>query len=262
MLTTDYVPGAPNWLDLGASDTDAAVAFYNGLLGWSFESAGPEAGGYGFFKRDRKTVAALGPLTEQGARAAWTPYFHAPDAEGTAISVEQAGGSVRIAPFDVFHEGRMAQFSDPHGARFAVWQPGKTAGLEAVSEPGTLCWAELHSPDPGKARGFYHAVFDWDTEEMSFPGGSYTVLSTAGGRKERTFGGIAQLQEGHSTPPQWLPYFEVTDCDIVVTKSQDLGGSVLMPAMSAEGIGRMAWLTDVGGAPFGVITSAPTGDGA
>ncbi|MET7932441.1 VOC family protein [Streptomyces sp. NPDC005322] len=256
MLTTDYVPGAPNWLDLGAPDIEAAVAFYSGLLGWTFESAGPEAGGYGFFKRNRKTCAAVGPLTEQGARAAWTPYFHTPDAEATAKTVERAGGTVRLAPFDVFDEGRMAQFSDPGGARFAVWQPGKTAGLELVNEPGSLCWTELHSPDPAGARDFYRTVFGWETEEMSFPGGTYALLSPAGAGKEGSFGGIAQLQEGHSTPPQWLPYFEVADCDRVVAKGQELGGSVLMPAMSAEGIGRMAWLTDVGGAPFGVITSA------
>ncbi|GDY55595.1 hypothetical protein SVIO_062180 [Streptomyces violaceusniger] len=148
MLTTDYVPGAPNWLDLGAPDTEAAVAFYGSLLGWRFESAGPEAGGYGFFTLDRKTVAAVGPLTEEGARPAWTPYFHTPDAEATAKTVEQAGGTVRLAPFDVFEEGRMAQFTDPGGARFAVWQPGRTAGLDAVTDPGTLCWTELHSPIP------------------------------------------------------------------------------------------------------------------
>ncbi|MCP9210150.1 VOC family protein [Streptomyces cucumeris] len=255
MLTTDYVPGAPNWLDLGAPDTDAAVAFYQGLLGWSFESAGPEAGGYGFFTRDRKTVAALGPLTEQNARSAWTPYFHTPDADATAASVEMAGGAVVVAPFDVFHEGRMAHFADPGGARFAVWQPGKTAGLELVNDPGSLCWTELHSPDPVVALAFYHAVFGWDAEDVSFPGGTYTVLSTSGAGKDGAFGGVAKLQEGHSTPAQWLPYIQVTDCDGVVTKGQELGGSVLMPAFSAEGVGRMAWLTDVAGAPFGVLTS-------
>ncbi|ASQ96200.1 VOC family protein [Streptomyces melanosporofaciens] len=259
MLTTDYVPGAPNWLDLGAPDTEAAVAFYGSLMGWRFESAGPEAGGYGFFTLGRKTVAAVGPLTEEGARSAWTPYFHTRDAEETARTVEQSGGTVRLAPFDVFEEGRMAQFTDPGGARFAIWQPGRTAGLDAVNDPGTLCWTELHSPDPPRDLAFYRKVFGWDAEEMSFPGGAYTVLMTTGAGREGSFGGVAQLQEGHSTPPQWLPYFEVADCDAVVAKGQDLGGSVLMPAMSAEGIGRMAWLADVVRAPFGVIASGGPG---
>lgn len=50
MLGTDFTTGSPNWLDLGSPDTDAAVAFYGAVLGWEFASAGPEAGGYGFFQ--------------------------------------------------------------------------------------------------------------------------------------------------------------------------------------------------------------------
>ncbi|MFD8867603.1 VOC family protein [Streptomyces sp. NPDC059590] len=255
MLTTDFVPGAPNWLDLGTPDTDAAGAFYTSLFGWTWESAGPEAGGYGFFKKDRRTVAAVGPLHEEGARPAWTPYFRTTDAEATAAVVAEAGGAVRAAPFDVFDEGRMAQFTDPGGARFAVWQPGRTQGLEAVTEQGTLCWVELHTPDPVTNLAFYHTVFGWDAEEMSFSGGTYTVLSTGGRGGEGSFGGMAQLQQGHDVA-QWLPYVEVADCDLVVDRAEKLGGAVLMPAMTAEDIGRMAWLADPSGAHFAVITSA------
>lgn len=43
MLTTHYVPGAPNWLDLGAPDVDAAAAYYAAVFGWTFQSAGPRA---------------------------------------------------------------------------------------------------------------------------------------------------------------------------------------------------------------------------
>lgn len=38
---------------------------------------------------------------------------------------------------------------------------------------------------------FYHTVFAWTAEEMSFSGGTYTVLSTAGSGRERSFGGMA-----------------------------------------------------------------------
>src|ERR1044072_8070564 len=102
---------------------------------------------------DRRRPPAAPPAA--GPRSAWPPYFQTSDADATARSVEQAGGHVRAAPFDVFDEGRMGQFTDPGGARFAVWQPGKTAGLEAVTEPGSLCWTELHSPAPAVARAFY-----------------------------------------------------------------------------------------------------------
>jgi hypothetical protein len=32
MLTTDFVDGAPNWLDIGAPDIDGARSFYGGLF--------------------------------------------------------------------------------------------------------------------------------------------------------------------------------------------------------------------------------------
>ena len=60
MLTTRYVPGAPNWIDLGTPDTEIATAFYGPLFGWHFQSARPQAGGYGFFQLDGRTVAAVG----------------------------------------------------------------------------------------------------------------------------------------------------------------------------------------------------------
>src|SRR4051812_4236994 len=98
MLTTDYVPGSPNWLDLGAPDVPQAAAFYTGVFGWEFVSAGPESGGYGFFNLNGKTVAAVGPLQEEAARTAWTVYFQTPDADATAKAAEQAGGVVRTLP--------------------------------------------------------------------------------------------------------------------------------------------------------------------
>ncbi|MDT3398612.1 VOC family protein [Streptomyces sp. B1866] len=254
MLTTQDVPGAPKWLDLGAPDTDAAAAFYTGLFDWQFQSAGPDAGGYGFFVLDGKAVAALGPLTEEGAASAWTPYFHTRDADATAKAVEQAGGTVRAAPFDVFEEGRMAQFTDPGGGRFAVWQPKKTNGLQAVNDPGTLCWTELHVADVLAARDFYGTVFSWQYEDMDMGEFTYTVLSPQDGGQEAMFGGIMPLIGDRS--PLWLPYFEVADADAVVARAQELGGTVLAPAEDSEGIGRIAQLADPAGAAFAVITSA------
>ena len=157
MLTTHYVPGTPNWLDLGAPDIDAAVSFYAAVFGWTFQSAGPDAGGYGFFQLDGRTVAAIGPLTEEGAGSAWTVYFQTPDADATVKAVEQAGGSVRVPPMDVFTAGRLAAFTDPAGGDFAVWQPGDVQGLETVMEPNSLCWTELYTTDAAAAKDFYRS---------------------------------------------------------------------------------------------------------
>ena len=67
------------------------------VFGWQFESAGPEAGGYGMITQGGKVVAAVGPLTEQGAAPSWTLYFKTSDADGTAEAVRKAGGTVHSA---------------------------------------------------------------------------------------------------------------------------------------------------------------------
>ena len=257
MLTTDFVTGAPNWLDLGSPDIDAATAFYGAVFGWTFQSAGPEAGGYGFFQQDGRTVAAIGPLTEDGASSAWTVYFKAPDADATAKAVEQGGGQVRVEPFDVMEAGRMACLSDPSGADFAIWQPAAVQGLDLVNETGSLCWAELHTTDPAAAQTFYQALFGWRSKEVEMPGLTYTVVAPAEGadQDKASFGGLVPTM-GEDETSRWVPYFETEDVDALVALVQESGGSVLMPAADIPAVGRMAHLTDPFGAPFAVIKSA------
>jgi predicted enzyme related to lactoylglutathione lyase len=261
MLSTDYVPGAPDWVDLGTTDVDAAAAFYGEVFGWQFQSAGPEAGGYGMFTLNGKTVAAAGPLGEPGAAPSWTPYFHTQDADATADAVRKAGGSVTAEPMDVFTAGRMAQFTDPDGASFAVWQPGTTKGLDAVNDPGTLCWTEVYPRDVAAAKSFYHAALGWVTEDMPMGDFTYTVIKPAGGGEQSSQGGIMPLtpdMAAAGATPSWQVYFEVADCDATVATVTKLGGSVSVPATDIPGVGRFAMLSDPAGAAFAVIKSSAT----
>ena len=260
MLSTNYVPGAPNWVDLGTPDVGAAAAFYAALFGWQFQSAGPDAGGYGFFTLDGKTVAAVGPLGEEGAAPSWTIYFNTQDADATAGAVEKAGGAVKSPPMDVFTAGRFAQFADPAGAQFAAWQPGGTRGLDAVNDPGTLCWTELHTTDAEGAKSFYQAVFGWVTEDTPAGDFTYTVIRPAGGGEDSSQGGIVPVSPDMTAAgvaTSWWPYFEVADCDAAVAAAAQRGGTVATPAQDVPGVGRFAVLTDPAGALFAVITSVP-----
>ncbi|MFG3283507.1 VOC family protein [Streptomyces sp. NPDC048111] len=262
MLTSTQVPGGLTWLDLGTPDIDAAAAFYGGLFGWHFRSAGPEAGGYGFFQQDGRTVAAAGPLTEEGARSAWTVYFRTVDADATAKAVEQAGGTVRVPPSDVFTAGRMAGFTDPAGAEFAVWQPRDTDGLERVNDPGSVSWIELYTTDAEAAKAFYRTVLSWETRDMPMGGGvEYTIAGPAGGGERTMHGGIMQLPQGHQdagSTSEWHPYIEVEDCDAAAATAQGLGATLIIAPMDTPGAGRIAMLLDPFGAPFAVITSDPS----
>lgn len=252
MLTTNSAPGTPNWLDIGSPDQKRTADFYTGVFGWetrSFDSDGE----YALFLHGGKTVGAVGSLDE-GAASAWTIYFHSPDVETTARAAREAGGHVRLEPVDVPGGGRLVQLTDPGGAEFAAFQPGENPGLELVTEPGSLAWTELHSPEPDTARAFYRAVLGWNATDMPMVEGQYTIFTPAGGDENSSFGGVTPLQPGNS--PHWLPYVEVVDTDATVDKSTKAGGTVVMPATDYEGVGRMAWLADPFGARFAVITSS------
>ncbi|WP_455351545.1 VOC family protein [Streptomyces sp. SYSU K217416] len=256
MLTTRFVTGAPNWIDLGTPDLDGAHTFYGGLFGWEFLSAGPEAGGYGMFRLGDKVVAGGMIVPEEQGPSAWGLYFQSADADATAETVEEGGGEVLFEPMDVFDFGRMAVFSDPAGVSFATWQPKYRKGLDAVTDENTLCWTELYTADPAAATAFYGSVFGWQASEMPFAGGSYTMLKPAGAADDAAFGGVLPLDaDPTEAEAYWLPYFEVADCDATVAKAQELGGKVRMPPVDMEGAGRFAKLADPYGARFAVIKS-------
>ncbi|MFI2201833.1 VOC family protein [Streptomyces sp. NPDC020192] len=254
MLGTDFRTGSPVWLDLGSPDIDATTAFYGEVFGWRFVSAGPEAGGYGFFQKDGATVAAVGPLTEQGATPAWMTYFNTADARATADAVTSAGGTVRAEPMSM-GEVWMAQFTDPQGAQFAVLQSGE--GLGRTSENDALVWVELHVGDPEAAIAFYRGLFGWRSAQMQAPGMTYRVLSIADGdQQEGSFGGAAPLRGGQEQA-RWVPYFAVADVDATAARAENNGGTVLMPAADVPDVGRIAWLADPIGAVFAILKPNP-----
>ncbi|MFF4445370.1 VOC family protein [Streptomyces sp. NPDC001502] len=261
MITTDFAPGSPCWLDLGVPDVRAAAAFYGTVLGWDFESMGEgEPGEGGMFRKDGKVVAGLGKLTEEGARPAWMIYHSVTDADATTQAVERLGGTVRVAPRDLDEWGRMAQFSDPLGGQFAVWQPGRSTGVELVDEPGSLCWTELYTSDAAAAKEFYGGVFGWQFGDMALPGGggAYALITPAGLPEERMHGGLMELPAEHLVlahgRPYWHPVFAVADCDATVAAVTGNGGRVQMGPQDAEGVGRLAVCLDPSNADFVVLT--------
>ncbi|GGZ33676.1 hydroxylase [Streptomyces inusitatus] len=260
MLTTRYVTGSPNWLDLGTPDVAAADRFYRGLFGWIFESAGPQAGGYGMFRLDDTTAAGGMTVPPEQAPASWHVYFQSPDADATAEAVRLHGGTVLFEPMDVFDFGRMAAFTDPSGIGFGVWQPRDYKGLGVVGVPGSLCWLELYTPDTDAGLAFYTQVFGWETSSMPYPdgSGSYPLAHPSGTGGEAMFAGAVPVSaDPTGSGPHWLPYFAVLDCDATAALARETGGTVHLPPVDLPGVGRFARLTDPAGAKFAVIQGEP-----
>ena len=157
--------GAPCWIDLFSSDTDAARAFYGELFGWKSESAGDEYGGYINFTREDVPVAGcMHNDGSQGTPDGWTIYLASDDIQATVDAAAANGGQVFVPPMDVMELGKMSVLADVGGAAVGVWQPGLHKGFGVLAEIGSPAWFELLTRDHAGSVKFYEDVFGWDTD--------------------------------------------------------------------------------------------------
>lgn len=247
-----HTSGSFCWMELGTTDQAAAKRFYAGLFGWSADDH-PMGPGmyYTMFHLDGQAVAGgyqLDPKQHLGVPPNWTTYIQVDDADAAAERAQSLGGKLIVDPFDVYDLGRMAALQDPTGAYFCVWQPKAHKGSSVAGIPGTLCWNELATPDPERARDFYTQLFAWETY-----GGlesNYLHIKVNG----EDSGGILPLSaQGEGVPPHWMPYFLVADCDASADRARELGGEWCMPPTTMPNVGRFAVMKDPQGAVFSVI---------
>ncbi|MDQ1519056.1 MAG: uncharacterized protein QOI55_129 [Actinomycetota bacterium] len=245
-----YTHGTPCWVDLGASDVDAAGAFYRGLFGWETLDQGEEAGHYTMCALRGQSVAAIAP--SQGGHPSWTTYFAVDDVDVAMRRIAAAGGTVLDGPIDVFETGRMAVAQDPTGGFFCLWQAREHIGATLVNEPGALCWNELAVRDVPRALSFYGAVFDMTAKTSELAGHLYHELQVDG----RTVAGVMPMNEQWppDAPTHWMTYFGVEDCDAAVAHAEGLGATVSVPPTDIPP-GRFSVLNDPQGAVFSIITA-------
>jgi predicted enzyme related to lactoylglutathione lyase len=253
--TSRWPAGIPCWADLSVPDVDAAVAFYESVLGWTATDSGEEYGGYRIASVRDAAAAGIGPQMAEGFPVAWTLYLATDDADAAAAAVTAHGGTLLMPPGDVGPMGRMAIAADPSGAVFGLWQAGQMIGASLVNEPGGLVWEDLRSTDPAAAQEFYRAVFGYRYEPVEMAGPDYGTFSLPDERAPLGgMGGMMGSPDG--TPSHWLVYFGVESTDAAVAAAEAAGGKVVMPAMDSP-YGRVAAVADPVGATFCVIE---TGD--
>jgi predicted enzyme related to lactoylglutathione lyase len=254
--TTKYAPGTFCWVELATTDGEAGKKFYTELFGWDFidNPIGPGMV-YTMLKLDGKDVGALYQLNEgmgapPGTPANWLSYVSVESADNSAGKIKELGGTLLKEPFDVFDVGRMAVVQDPTGAVFALWQPLKHQGAEAVNVPNSFCWNELATKDAKKAGDFYSGLFGWGKNVQQM--GPMTYTSFING--ERPAGGMYEpTPDMGNVPPHWLVYFAVDDCDAKAKKAGELGANTIVPPADIPGVGRFAVIQDPQGAAFGII---------
>lgn len=113
-------------------------------------------------------------------------------------------------------------------------------------------WYELLADDLAAAQDFYAAVLGWQVCDSGIAGIDYRIVATTEGE---AIGGLMQRPAGSPGGPVWLGYLPVVDVDRSLGAIVEDGGSVLMPAWTMEGVGRMALVSDPLGAPFYIMAS-------
>lgn len=243
------------WCDLALPDTDAGAHFYGSVFGWEIETApASESMPYSFFTKDGRTVAGMGPLSEeqqdQGVPPMWSSYVAADDVDAIASRATELGANVVMPPMDIMDAGRMTFMFDPTGAAIGFWQAGSHIGADVFNEPGAMSWNELATRDVDGAVAFYTELLGWKTDTQEYDGFDYVTCVL----NDRANAGIFDMSTfmPDDVPPHWSVYFSVEDADAAVAAAR-VGGATIIREPADTPFGRMAAVTDPQGASFYVI---------
>jgi predicted enzyme related to lactoylglutathione lyase len=119
-------------------------------------------------------------------------------------------------------------------------------GERSAYTPGTFCWVDLGTADPGAAGAFYAAVLGWEIGPSGGPETADYHLALVDGKS------VAGIYRGQGGTPAWTSYVSVDDAAAAAARAAALGGSVAMGPMQVMDLGRSALLIDPQGAAVAV----------
>jgi hypothetical protein len=120
---------------------------------------------------------------------------------------------------------------------------------------GQFHWNELMTHDVERAKQFYRDTIGWSFDSMPMADGrTYWCAMQAG----TPVAGIFPLDtpEFASVPEGWMPYLAVDDVDARVASAVTAGAKLMRPIFEVPDVGRIAILTEPGGAGVGWMTPA------
>src|ERR671937_791292 len=220
-----YEPGTFCWVELATTDLDAGRKFYEGIFGWKTEVRSFEGmGDYATFSVADGRGAAGGYMQQEGERSMgvpphWNLYIFSDEVDKDAAKAAELGGQVTVPPMDL-QMGRMAVIADPTGARFCLGHSEQMPGFTVRGEHGSFVWADLITPDTGRAK------------EVN---------------GEEQIGGFMNPRQPE-TPPNWMSYFSVDDAQAVFDAATKAGAQVMMPPTPIPPVGTFEVLADPHGA--------------
>jgi predicted enzyme related to lactoylglutathione lyase len=243
------------WFEYSSEDAKKAQAFFGELFGWKTKEVQTPHSPYTMIAIGDETIGGYWPAPPPDApqHAQWISHLQVENAVESAAKVTSLGGQVKMEPMKVGEFGTFAVVQDPTGAVFSLWQPAKAEGnADYKGKPGFWVWNELVTDAPAKAIAFYKALGGFEEEKMDTKMGTYHLLNKDGAGRA---GVMKAPMPG--VPPQWVPYVQVEDPDMIAEKAKKLGATLKVPPSDIPGVGRFSVMVDPQGAALGIIKPAP-----
>lgn len=122
-----------------------------------------------------------------------------------------------------------------------------------MTDHGHFHWNELVTSDPEQAKKFYADTIGWSFDAMPMDDGATYWVAIAGGKPVAGF--FPTNRPGFTGIPNgWMPYLAVDDVDARVKKAVAAGAKLMRPLFDVPNVGRLAILTEPGGAAVGWMT--------
>ena len=118
---------------------------------------------------------------------------------------------------------------------------------------GNFYWNELLTKDVERAKRFYGETVGWTFDKMPMDDGATYWVAMMGGKP---VGGLFPTDRPgfEKLPEAWMSYLAVDDVDARVKKATAAGAKLMRPIFDVPNVGRIAILTEPGGAGVGWMT--------
>ena len=122
-----------------------------------------------------------------------------------------------------------------------------------MTSHGNFHWNELLTRDTEGSKKFYGQTIGWTFDAMPMPDGTTYWVAMMNGKP---VGGLFPTNRPgmENLPQAWMSYLAVDDVDARVKKAQAAGAKLMRPIFEVPNVGRIAILTEPGGAAVGWIT--------
>ena len=114
--------------------------------------------------------------------------------------------------------------------------------------PGAPCWIDLYTSDPERALDFYGGLFGWTKLDPGAEYGGYFIFQRDG----KAVGGCMRNDGELGVPDTFTVYLTSDDVDRTAGAASAHGGNLIVEPMDVTENGRMAMVTDPGGAATGI----------